>query len=201
MILQGEAMGSPTPTCLPPHFFRLLSSLSPATATSCDHLHLHQPALAASPAPPYFLQQWATKSSPREKDELGSNFFMSLSSSLLPAPPPSSSAWARRCTNAPTAVGSYLESLSSSPFFLSFFFFLRTLPHLSLAGFRIKLGTQARQIQVATSSWPPDPLHPRRRTCLAGWHERLATGGDKLLCELSYPFLFFLFFLFSTECY
>ncbi|BAT06544.1 Os08g0546500 [Oryza sativa Japonica Group] len=29
---------------------------------------------------------------PREKDELGSNFFMSLSSSSLPAPPPSSSA-------------------------------------------------------------------------------------------------------------
>ncbi|KAF2920785.1 hypothetical protein DAI22_08g238300 [Oryza sativa Japonica Group] len=63
--MQGEAMGSPTPTCLPPHFFRLLSSLSPATATSCDHLHLHQPDLAASPAPPYFLQQWATKSSPQ----------------------------------------------------------------------------------------------------------------------------------------
>lgn len=147
-------MGSPTPTCLPPHFFRLLSSLSPATATSCDHLHLHQPALAASPAPPYFLQQWATKSSLTPERRTSSA-------------PTSSCHCRRRCCQrhhlprrlelvaARMPPPQSAATLNLSPPHLSFFlffFFLRTLPHLSLAGFRIKLGTQARQIQVATSS-------------------------------------------------
>lgn len=48
LVAEDQLSRSRTPPCLPPHFFRLLlSSLSPATATSCDHLHLYQPDLAA----------------------------------------------------------------------------------------------------------------------------------------------------------